>query len=111
MNKKPQETKANRQVPYDQYQREFQASYEKEPYYREGNAWSDYEPAYKYGYDRFGAENAARKWDEIETDLEQGWERVKGESRLAWAEAKQAVRQGWDRLERAMPGDADNDGR
>jgi hypothetical protein len=28
-----------------------------------------------------------------------------------WNDAKQAVRAGWHRVERAMPGDADNDGR
>ena len=39
------------------------------------------------------------------------WDRVKGKSRLDWEEAKGAARAGWDRVERAMPGDADHDGK
>jgi hypothetical protein len=30
---------------------------------------------------------------------------------LAWERARQASKDAWDRIERAMPGDADNDGR
>lgn len=97
--------------PYDQYSEEFKASYEQSPYYRQGSTWKDYEPAYKYGYEQYNAENASRKWDEVQANLEQGWEKAKGESRMAWAEAKDAIRDGWHKLERALPGDADNDGR
>ena len=111
MNAKLQEQRQNTTVPYDQYQREFQQSYERTPYYREGQTWKDYEPAYQYSYDRFNSENASRKWDEVQGELEQGWEKAKGESRMAWAEAKDAVREGWNRLECALPGDADGDGR
>jgi hypothetical protein len=36
---------------------------------------------------------------------------VKGQSRLSWEQAKSASRAAWDRVERAMPGDLDRDGR
>jgi hypothetical protein len=36
---------------------------------------------------------------------------MRGDSRLDWEEAKHAVRAGWHRVERALPGDADGDGR
>jgi hypothetical protein len=39
------------------------------------------------------------------------WDRVKGSSRLTWDQAKSASRAAWHRVERAIPGDADGDGR
>jgi hypothetical protein len=36
---------------------------------------------------------------------------VKGGSRLSWEQAKSASRAAWDKVERAMPGDLDRDGR
>ena len=39
------------------------------------------------------------------------WDRVKGHSRLSWTQAKSASRAAWDRVERAIPGDSDRDGR
>ena len=43
--------------------------------------------------------------------LRSEFERTKGNSRLAWDEAKGATRAAWHRLERAIPGDFDKDGR
>ena len=40
-----------------------------------------------------------------------GLEKNKGKSRLNWEEAKDASRAAWHRVERAIPGDADGDGR
>ena len=70
----------------------------------------DYGPAYQYGYDTYG-QYRGRKFEDVETDLERNWEATKANSRLAWSEAKGAVRDGWHHIERAMPGDADRDGR
>ncbi len=42
---------------------------------------------------------------------ESGWDEAKANSRLGWPDANDAVRDGWHRVERAMPGDADGDGR
>jgi len=70
----------------------------------------DYRPAYQYGWEsrkRF----EGRKFDEVESDLGRDWERAKGRSRLGWENAKQATRDAWHRVERAIPGDADRDGR
>jgi len=51
-----------------------------------------------------------KKFDDVERDLERGWNNVKGESKLTWEKAKLATRDAWHRVERALPGDADNDG-
>ncbi len=93
-----------------EYSRHFEANYRNAPYYSAGREWSDYEPAYKYGYDTYG-QYRGQRFEDIESDLERNWEATKADSRLAWNEAKGAVRDGWHHIERAMPGDADGDGR
>jgi hypothetical protein len=49
--------------------------------------------------------------EDTSSDLERGWDKAKVKSKLGWIEAKDAVRDGWNRVERAVPGDADRDGR
>ena len=39
------------------------------------------------------------------------YEKAKGNSKLAWEDAKGATREAWHRVERAIPGDFDKDGR
>lgn len=72
--------------------------------------YSEYQPAYRYGWES-RERYPGRRYDEVENDLERGWETAKGESKLAWHQAKNATRDAWHRVERAMPGDADGDGR
>jgi hypothetical protein len=85
-------------------------NYNKTDYYVAGRDWNDYEPAYKLGYDSFD-KYRGRTYSEAETELERDWNSLRGNSRLAWNEAKGAVRDGWHHIERALPGDADADGR
>ncbi|HXU45761.1 MAG TPA: hypothetical protein VN783_09555 [Thermoanaerobaculia bacterium] len=71
--------------------------------------YTEYAPAYRYGWEarnRYGA----KPWNEIETDLERGWQHAKGSSSLAWNHAKHATRDAWHRVEDILPGDADRDG-
>ena len=91
----------------DAYWRDSHAS---EPYYRKDYSYDDYAPAYRVGYENRG-KYADRSWDDAETELQADWERTKGQSRLQWNEAKDATRAAWHRVERAVPGDADRDGR
>ena len=71
----------------------------------------DYRSAYRYGTYARG-NHAGREWDDrLEADLERGWDKAKGTSRMAWADAKGAVRDAWHGVERVLPGDADRDGR
>lgn len=73
---------------------------------------NDYSPAYRVGYEGYGKHAAdGGTYDEVEGELEQSWESSKGESKLAWRDAKHATRDAWHRVERALPGDADGDGR
>lgn len=72
---------------------------------------TDYRPAYRYGtYAR--SQYGARDWDDtVESDLERGWDKARGTSRMAWSEAKGSVKDAWHGVERAVPGDFDRDGR
>jgi hypothetical protein len=74
----------------------------------------DYGPAYRYGVDAY-ARNPSRHYDEVESDLSSGWDNARGESGLEWDRAKHATRDAWqrvsDKVERAIPGDSDRDGK
>ena len=72
----------------------------------------DYRPAYRYGtYLRHQNANTPT-WDESrESEFSKGWDRAKGDSRLTWDRAKLAAKDAWHGVERAIPGDADKDGR
>lgn len=74
-------------------------------------SFDDYRPAYRYGTyarTRYGD----REWnDELERDLERGWDQTKGTSRLAWNEARSSVKDAWHGVENVLPGDWDRDGR
>lgn len=91
----------------DAYWRE---NHTREPYYNAQRTYDDYQPAYRMGW-----ESRARydqgDFDSYEPAFRADWESRKGTSRLGWEEARHAARAGWDRVERALPGDADGDGR
>ena len=93
----------------DSYWRE---NYSKRPEYKQGYSYDDYAPAYRAGYTGWERARASgESFEAHEAKLQNDWERAKGASRLKWEEAKGAARAGWDRVERAIPGDSDHDGR
>lgn len=98
-------------IKQNDYDTHFRNNYETSSYYNKDRNWDDYGPAYNYAYTSRTGEYASRKFDEVESDLERGWDKTKANSRLAWSEAKDAVKDGWHYIERALPGDADRDGR
>ena len=85
-------------------------SYSKESYYQPDLGYDDYAPAYRTGY-QGRARFAGRKFNDVERDLENSYNSNRVNSRLGWDKAKLASRAAWDRVERAIPGDADRDGR
>jgi hypothetical protein len=96
----------------DQYWRE---NYSERPYVEGDYTYDDdYSPAYRYGVDAY-TRNPERRYDEVETDLSTGWDDARGESKLDWDKARNATRDAWervsDKVERAMPGDSDRDGK
>ncbi len=88
----------------------WRGAYANRPDYVRGYTYDDdYAPAYRLGYDARGRLKGA--FDASERELAVEWERIKGKSRLTWEQAKTAARDAWHHIERALPGDADGDGR
>jgi hypothetical protein len=85
-------------------------NYSSRPYIRSGSTYDDYGPAYRYGWDAH-SRYAGRSYDEVEPELARDWGSARGNSSLEWEHAKHATRDAWHRVERAVPGDADGDGR
>ena len=85
-------------------------TYATRDYVAPGRPYDDYRTAYRYGWESRAA-HPGRTFDEVESDLERGWDEFKGDSKLHWNQAKSATRDAWHRVERALPGDFDRDGR
>ena len=92
----------------------WRTNYSSRPYVTTSTTYEDYRPAYRMGYERY-PEYHGRTFDEVEPEFERDWGSRRGDSRLSWHEAKHATRDAFDRardsIERAMPGDADRDGK
>ncbi|HYC46331.1 MAG TPA: hypothetical protein VED01_12730 [Burkholderiales bacterium] len=86
-------------------------AYAREPYYQSGMSYDDYQPAYRLGWESRNR-YAGKRFEDFETELGRDWDtKHRGKSRLSWDHAKHATRASWDRIERAMPGDFDKDGK
>ena len=92
----------------------WRSNYSSRPYVTSGRTYDDYAPAYKYGADAY-TNYPDRSFDDLESDLSRDWNKARGRSSLEWEHAKHATRDAWNRLsdkvERAIPGDSDGDGR
>ena len=85
-------------------------SFADRPYVEQGRDYDYYQPAYRYGWES-RSRLAGRRFEDVEPELERGWTHARGKSNLSWDKAKDATRDAWHRIERAIPGDADGDGR
>lgn len=85
-------------------------NYAKRSYTDKNASYDNYRPAYRTGYEGY-SRYPGKKFEEVESNLQSDYEKAKGKSNLAWAKAKFATRDAWNRVERAIPGDADGDGR
>lgn len=82
--------------------------------YASGTSYDEFAPAYRYGVDSY-SKYQGRTFDEVDADLSRDWGSKRDRSTLDWDRARPAARDAWDRLsnrvERAIPGDSDRDGR
>ena len=85
-------------------------NYSSRPYVQSGMTYDDYSPAYRYGAESYN-KYPDRSYDDVEPELQRDWGTARGNSKLEWEHAKHATRDAWHRIERAIPGDADKDGR
>jgi hypothetical protein len=75
----------------------WRGSFEREPYYRRGATFDDYAPAYRLGGEA-RERYADKSFDDIEDDLEDDYQRGRGNSSLDWDDARDASRAAWTRL-------------
>lgn len=97
---------------YDASDKYYRDQYKSAVYYKpEYDYDNDYRPAYRFGTQARSAQ-PDREWDEsLESQLGNRWDNTRATSRMSWNEAKHAVKDAWHNVERAIPGDADRDGR
>ena len=77
-------------------------NFRRRPYYQAEREYSDYEPAYRYGWERAGlSEYRNRSFEEVELDLREAWESTEQEPRPSWDEARHPAR---DAFEKAREG-------
>jgi phage tail tape-measure protein len=88
----------------------WRSTFENEPYRKAEYGYEDYAPAYELGYQN-RTRYAGQSFDQAEPSLRSEWDQARGTSRMAWEDAAPATRAAWHRVERALPGDADGDGR
>jgi hypothetical protein len=69
--------------------------YAKRPYATTTTTYTTYEPAYRYGYEAYTANNGRAMTDE---ELRAGWIKHRGDSKLEWEQARPAVKDAYDRL-------------
>jgi hypothetical protein len=86
-------------------------TYTHEPYYESGLTYDDYAPAYRTGYEGRAKVKGVRSFEEVESDLEADYNQRRRSDKLGWDKGRHAAKAAWHRVERAMPGDADRDGR
>jgi len=73
--------------------------YKTRPYYNEGREYDDYALAFHYGWESAAKpENAGRKFEEIEPELERNWSSYIGSNKNTWQDFKDAIRDAYDRI-------------
>ena len=73
-------------------------NFKNRPYYRSGKEYSEYEPAYRYGWESAGREEyAGKKFAEVEPELERNWNSTEG-SAGPWSDSREITRDAWRRV-------------
>ena len=67
------------------------------PYADNATNYDDYGPAYNYGVASY-SKYPGRSFDDIESELSENWDSVRGQSRLDWDDARVATRDAYDRV-------------
>src|SRR4051812_17372698 len=62
-----------------------------------GAAYDTYRPAYQYGWEARGR-YPDRQFEDVEPELERGWNQGGNKTKLPWSKAKPASRDAWDRI-------------
>ena len=72
----------------------WRANYASRAYATPHDAWDDWGPAYAYGVHHYNR-NVGRTFDDVESELERGWETARGQSSMEWTRARLAAYDAW----------------
>lgn len=76
----------------------WQANYSRRPYYETGRSYEYYRPGYRYGWESAAdARYESRSFDDVESDLESGWQKTDAGANRSWRQVRGATRDAWDR--------------
>ena len=62
-----------------------------------GSSYDDYDRAYSFGVE-VASRHPGRTFEEVEPQMSQQWNDVRGESAMRWESARNAVRDAWKRI-------------
>lgn len=79
--------------------------YATEPYYKPGRSYKDYAAAYRAGYEG-RTRHLARRFEDVELDLEKDYNRNRVENGPLWEESRAPALAAWNRVERIIPSEA-----
>jgi len=66
------------------------------PYVQKGETYKHYEPAYRYG-GQAEANYQGKRFQDVESELATGWEKMKDKAGMDWDRARHAVKDAYDR--------------
>lgn len=62
-----------------------------------GNEYDQFAPAYRYGWESASMkENAGRKFNDVEKDLEKNWSKARGTMKNEWIDVRERTRAAYD---------------
>ena len=73
----------------------WRANYASRAYATPRDAYDDWGPAYAYGVAHYNR-NAASSFEDVEGELERGWQEARGTSSMEWTRARLAVYDAWE---------------
>ena len=81
-------------------EREFWSkNFQTRPYYKSGTEYSEYEPAYRFGWESASRKDyAGKKFDEVEPELLRDWNGSAGGATDPWTDARDATHDAWLRV-------------
>lgn len=73
-------------------------NFKNRPYYRSGKEYSEYEPAYRFGWESASRKDyAGKQFDDVASELERNWRNNPGASG-PWTDSREATRDAWTRV-------------
>jgi phage tail tape-measure protein len=77
----------------------WKGSYNTRPYVKKGSDYSDYEPAYRYGWEAAAnPDYKHRQFSDVEPDLEKNWSTYRGPLQTEWRDVRDATRDSYERI-------------